>query len=178
MDRKVGVIAYKNTFIFKNDLYFGFQDLDILPVSVSHDSANACGYIIEKDRKKISMITDTGTYNKRMMDAMVGADVYFVEANHDPYMLRNGSYPLALKKRILSHKGHLSNADSGRLLGDVLQGEGEHVFLAHLSNENNTPRIAFNTVNDYLRSLGLDTDRDIKLTVANRYCSSGRILLP
>ena len=59
----------------------------------------------------------------------------------------------------------------------MLQGSGEKVFLAHLSSENNSPRVAFNTVNNYLLSLGLDTERDIDMTVANRSYASGIIEL-
>lgn len=177
MTNKIGKIDEDNILIFKNDLYFGLRDLDILPVTTSHDSAEACGYIIQKGEKKISLLTDTGLYNTEMMDSIRGSDIFFVESNHDIAMLKNGIYPYRLKQRILSSKGHLSNDDCGRLLGDVLQGSGEKVFLAHLSSENNSPRVAFNTVNNYLLSLGLDTERDIDMTVAKRSYASGIIEL-
>lgn len=177
MSKKIGKIDEENILIFKNDLFFGLRDLDILPISTSHDSMEACGYIIQKNNKKISLVTDTGLYNLEMMDAMRDSDLFFVEANHDIHMLKNGFYPYHLKQRILSTKGHLSNEDAGRLLGDVIQGNGEKVFLAHLSQENNTPSLAYHTVNNYLLSLGLDTERDIQMTVANRSTPSGIVVL-
>ena len=68
-----------------------------------------------------------------------------LESNHDPILLKNGSYPLPLQKRILGTKGHLANETAGHLLTS-LQNLPRQVFLAHLSQENNTPDLALSTV--------------------------------
>ena len=91
-----------------------------------------------------------------------------MESNHDLRMLREGYYPWHLKKRIMSNKGHLSNDDAGMILGDILSGFGETVLLAHLSQDNNRPEIAYNTVRDLIINRGLDADKDINLALTYR----------
>ncbi|HHX70666.1 MAG: MBL fold metallo-hydrolase [Miniphocaeibacter sp.] len=177
MLKKVGKIKEENLIVFKNDIDFSLRDIDIHPFSTYHDSANSCGYIINKDNKKITILTDTGIVNERMKNLIAGSDIYLIEANHDVEMLKNGSYPYSLKQRIASVKGHLSNEDCAFTLGEILTGNQEKVVLAHLSEENNTEELAFSTVDKYLQSLGLDTKRDINLTLANRNNVSNEIIL-
>lgn len=175
MDEKIGKIADNNIYVFKNNEYFNFKDLDILPVKTSHDSASSCGYVISKDDKKLSIITDTGVSDDFIMENIADSNLYFMEANHDLDMLKYGKYPSRLKERIASDKGHLSNEACADILSDLLKGNHEFVQLAHLSRENNTEKIAYDTVNNYLRSLGLDTERDISLSVAKRLTTSNII---
>ncbi|MDY6065401.1 MAG: MBL fold metallo-hydrolase [Finegoldia sp.] len=168
MDEKIGKVADNNIYVFKNNEYFNFKDLDILPIATSHDSASSCGYIINKDNKKISIVTDIGVTDDFLMENILDSKLYFIEANHDIDMLRYGKYPMRLKQRIASNRGHLSNDACADILADSLRGNHEFVKLAHLSRENNTEKIAYDTVNNYLTSLGLDTKRDISLGVAKR----------
>ncbi len=175
MDSKIGKIKDKNIYIFENNRHIEFKDLDVLPIKTSHDSANSCGFVFSKDDKKLSIVTDTGIIESSVYEEIKDSNLFFVEANHDIDMLKYGSYPMALKERILSDYGHLSNDACANLLGDILTGNHEIVQLAHLSIENNTPAKAFETVNDYLRSLGLDVGEDITLEVAERYVPSNII---
>ena len=69
-----------------------------------------------------------------------------LEANHDIDMLRMGPYPFPLKQRILSPGGHLSNADCAGLCCGLARSDTKRIILAHLSHENNTPAIAYQTV--------------------------------
>lgn len=177
MDEKIGKIKDENILIFKNDYDFQFKDLDIHPLSTYHDSECSCGYIIENSSKKISVMTDTGYVSDNMKKKLTNSDLYYIEANHDVEMLKNGVYPYYLKERVLSTRGHLSNIDSAMTLGEILKSNGEKVILAHLSNENNTPDIAYNTIEMYLKSLGLDTTKDIDLSVAPRHTTSKIIRL-
>ena len=70
----------------------------------------------------------------------------FIEANYDLAMLQAGPYPFYLKKRILSDYGHLSNDMSARLILQLLSRKVKHIFLAHLSKENNYPELAYQSV--------------------------------
>jgi phosphoribosyl 1,2-cyclic phosphodiesterase len=83
-------------------------------------------------------------------------------------MLREGSYPWELKKRIMSTHGHLSNDDAGMVLSDVLSGNNEIVVLAHLSQDNNLPELAYNTVRLSIISQGIDVDNDVRLNLSFR----------
>lgn len=177
MIKKIGPIKDKNILVFKNDYDFTLKDLDIHPFSTFHDAANSCGFAVNYKKNKISIMTDTGTVNERMKKQLLGSDVIFIESNHDPIMLMNGPYSPALKRRVASTKGHLSNLDCAYTLEEILSGNGEKVILAHLSGENNTADIAIDTVSNHLMDLGLDLKRDISLNVADRNTVSNRIEL-
>ncbi|NMB10260.1 MAG: MBL fold metallo-hydrolase [Tissierellia bacterium] len=177
MDKKIGKIKDENILIFKNDYDFEFRDLEIHPISTYHDSECSCGYIVGNSNKKITVMTDTGYVSQNMKDKIKGSDILYVEANHDVDMLKNGIYPYHLKQRVLSTKGHLSNIDSAMMLGEVLKANEEKVILAHLSQENNTPKMAFETIKFYLEKLGLDTEKEIDLSVAPRHMASKIITL-
>ena len=108
---------------------------------------------------------------------MEGADFVVVESNHDVEMLQSGPYPYPLKRRILSAKGHLSNETCADLLPH-LAGKGTTRFLlAHLSQENNTPELAYQTALCSLQMAGLHLDRDFSLSVAPRENTAGQTIL-
>jgi phosphoribosyl 1,2-cyclic phosphodiesterase len=69
-----------------------------------------------------------------------------VEANHDETMLRTGPYPPALRRRIAGVDGHLSNREAGAFLASLVHSHLETVVLAHLSEKNNEPCLAEQTV--------------------------------
>ncbi len=96
---------------------------------------------------------------------MAGADTLVLEANHDEEMLKSGSYPYMLKQRILGTRGHLSNKAAGWLLSQMERLPGE-VFLAHLSQENNTHELALQTVRSILEAK--DTGVDTHIYVASQ----------
>ncbi|MDO5715796.1 MAG: MBL fold metallo-hydrolase [Tissierellia bacterium] len=175
MDRKIGKIKDENILVFRNDYDFNYRDLNVHPVSTYHDCAQSCGYIFYGNKKKVSIVTDTGMIDDNIIQKITGSDLYLFEANHDIDLLQTGNYPYHLKQRIFSNKGHLSNIDAAAFLSEALVGKGEQIFLAHLSQDNNRPDLAFSTVNDYLTDLGFDTKRDIHLEIANRHFPNGPV---
>lgn len=130
----------------KADESFSIGDIKITPIAISHDAAEPVAYVIEQGEKRAAVLTDLGKYDKYIVDRIKGLDVLFLEANHDINMLQVGSYPYYLKQRILGDRGHLSNENSGRLLGEVLHDNFKAVMLGHLSKENNYEELAFETV--------------------------------
>ena len=86
-----------------------------------------------------------------------------IEANHDVDMLKNGSYPYELKKRILGKRGHLCNSDCALLAAKLVSCGAKNILLAHISEENNTPEIAFDEV-----AAAIGDDR-INLATADQY---------
>lgn len=175
MKNRIGKIKPKNMIVFETDKAFQIEDTVILPLHTHHDAADSVAFVFETGGRKISVMTDTGRVDRTMQEAIKGSDAYYLESNHDVPMLLNGPYPEDLKQRILSNYGHLSNVDAGRLLGDVLEARGEHVILAHLSEENNTPEIAYQTAFSSLYELGMDVEKDIHLEVAPRFACSGMV---
>jgi phosphoribosyl 1,2-cyclic phosphodiesterase len=103
-----------------------------------------------------------------------GSSILLLESNHDLEMLRNGKYPRQLKERVMSERGHLSNTSAGRLLADAAGPKLRYTFLGHLSEENNRPLIALDTVQTILEARGV---RLPHLTVADRYGASEMVEL-
>lgn len=128
------------------EVEFTIGDMDILPIPTSHDAAEPVAYIMKNEKHSMGVITDLGKYDDYIVDKLQGLDVLLLEANHDVHMLQAGRYPYYLKKRILGERGHLSNELSGQLLGEVLHDGFKKVILGHLSQENNYPELAYETV--------------------------------
>lgn len=121
-------------------------DLSIHPFHISHDAKEPCGYRIASKESSVAIATDMGTFDKYIVDELQGLDAILLEANHDVRMLQAGPYTYALKQRVLSDYGHLSNENSGLLLNQILHKGLKHIMLGHLSKENNMPEIAYETV--------------------------------
>lgn len=141
-----GVIEPTLFRVVRPDESFSIGDITVTPISISHDAADPVAYRMENGKRKCAVVTDLGVYNDYIIDNIKGLDVLFLEANHDIRMLQVGPYPYYLKQRILGDKGHLSNENSGRLLGSVLHDNFKMVMLGHLSKENNYAELAYETV--------------------------------
>lgn len=126
-------------------------DVEIRSFPIPHDAIDPHGYVFTQRSTgaRCTYLTDTGFPTALIKEAVDGAETLILEANHDIEMLKNGSYPYVLKQRILSTRGHLSNNSAGWLLTQ-LQKIPEHIILAHLSQENNRPSLALDTVKESL----------------------------
>ncbi|MCL1843091.1 MAG: MBL fold metallo-hydrolase [Defluviitaleaceae bacterium] len=122
---------------------------EVLAFDIPHDALQPVGYVfrdLSNELKKFAIATDLGHATDAIKERLKGARVLLLESNHDPEMLERGRYHRMLKTRVAGNRGHLSNAQAGKLLADVVVPGKTHVFLAHLSEENNTPMLAFDTV--------------------------------
>ena len=152
------------------DMDFSIGDLGIRPFSISHDAQDPVGYRVACGAKSCAVAMDLGQYDEYILDHLKAADVLLVESNHDIGMLSGGPYPMALKRRILSGRGHLSNDSAGQLLDAVLHPDIRHVFLGHLSEENNQPDLALRTVRREIDSSeSSHRSKDVDITVAERH---------
>ena len=131
---------------------FQIKDLTFTPFTVSHDAIPTVGYRVSNGARVVAVCTDLGVVTPEVETHLQQVDFLVLESNHDPDMLINGPYPWDLKERIASRVGHLSNHDTGRFLKTALNGRVEKVLLAHISEENNTPRLARETVLNYIGS--------------------------
>jgi len=129
-------------------------DLRIRSFATSHDAVAPCGYRISTGAWSMFVATDTGEAPAAMVEAMRGAHLLVIEANHDKERLLRGPYPYHLKRRILSPTGHLSNEQTSEALVSVLDDGPCWIWLAHLSRTNNTPDLARAFVRAYLRQRG------------------------
>jgi len=129
------------------DLFEGFKVKMFL---IPHDFVKTCGFIFEYKDRKLGYLTDCGKMNDGIIKELMHSDVVIIEANHDIDMLKNGPYPKFLQDRILSKYGHLSNIECAKTINELYKYGTKNFLLAHLSMHNNNPRVAFDTVNDYL----------------------------
>lgn len=126
-------------------------DMEINSFRISHDAVEPCGYKIHtSDDKYCAICTDTGVITPETETALTGCKMVLIESNYDENMLRQGNYPLYLKRRILSETGHLSNDDCTAQIGKLIENGTTHIVLGHLSQENNTPKTAFATARKVL----------------------------
>lgn len=151
---------------------FFIKDITVSPFSVPHD-VHCFGYSFYSRGRKISVATDLGAMNVSILENIKDSDIVMLESNHDVETLKhNPDYPLKLKKRILSDKGHLSNDISAHTSAKIAACGVRQILLAHLSEHNNTPGIALSTVTDELINQGIAPGKDIYIDVALQTCVS------
>ncbi len=148
-------------------------NMTITSFPTPHDSNFSVGYRIEigdgDDRVCVGYATDTGEVTAEMMSGLYGCESVVIESNHDLDMLRRGPYPYELKERIMSRRGHLSNSECASFANYLCSGGTKNILLAHLSEENNEPSLAYDEV------LSAICDYDVRLTVASP-CESVRLI--
>ena len=127
------------------------EDLNIEPYSTSHDAQESVAYVIRCQNRKLGHATDMGVVTHEVREILKNSHVLLLESNHDIEMLDFGPYSWALKKRIKSDRGHLSNEACGELLATIKHEHLRRVILMHLSQTNNHPEIAHVTA---LQALG------------------------
>ena len=106
-----------------------------------HDTEESVGYRLEGEGV-FAMATDMGCVTEEVLSALTGADTALIESNHDLDMLSYGPYPVYLKRRILSDRGHLSNDSCAKLARALADSGTARIILGHLSRENNRPELA------------------------------------
>lgn len=146
------------------------EDLRVQSFPVSHDATDCIGYTVEYQEKKITFATDLGHITPEVAVELRQADYMVLEANYDEDMLRFGPYPRILQDRIRANTGHLSNDQAGIFLAENCGDQTKRIFLCHISKENNSPEVAFNTVWRHLEKRKPDTD--VELVVLERLAPS------
>ncbi len=129
-------------------------NLTIKSFPVPHDSEQNVGYIISNGETTLGIATDMGYVTERIASELSACHKVIIESNHDVTMVKKGPYPPHLKERILSKRGHLSNDICAKLCVYLAECGIDQITLAHLSKENNTPDIAYNTSKKALDEAG------------------------
>lgn len=161
------VIPEEQKKYFNTNEYFEIKDLRIYPFSIPHDAADPCGFSIYHDKNKISIATDIGHMENKIIDNLAGSDYILLESNYEPNMLKCSRYPYQLKKRILGENGHLSNEDAANTISTLVKLGVSNFSLGHLSEENNLPELAYQTV---MEEIMKNTYSDkLRLNVCDRY---------
>ena len=144
---------------------FEIEDLKVFPFELSHDSTCCFGYRFLDETGSASFVTDTGYLPDNASKIIEKSSLVFLESNYDPDMLYACSYPMFLKKRILSNRGHLSNLDCAKIIEWLAKTGTKLVVLSHISENSNTLYLAYNTVKNYLENCGIIIDKNIKIEI-------------
>lgn len=152
-------------------------DLLVRAFATPHDSVQSCGYTVEfSTGQRAAVATDIGRITEEVRRNLLGCDFVMLESNHDVGMLQNGPYPYALKKRILSDRGHLSNEACAAMAAELIAKGTARLFLGHLSDENNFPDLAFQTsLSQITTDTGAVNGRDYILKVNKKENDEGII---
>ena len=151
---------------------FDLGPFQISTFDVPHDSKENVGFQITFGGKVFCLMTDIGHFTEEMQRYVGGAEYLVVEANHDEDMLRRGPYPPHLKERVAGDRGHLSNSRCAEVLVHCASPALKHVWLCHLSEENNHPELARKTI-----ELALNKHNGIVIDVLKRCSPSGDCIL-
>jgi len=158
LERKIPVFATQGTFeelpdskslarveLLRAGCPVTLGDLCVTPFAISHDAAEPVGFRFEAEGVSGALATDLGQMTPDVAAHLTGCDWLILESNHDENLVRLGPYPWSLKQRLLSPVGHLSNHAVAEFLGGAFDAQARHIFLAHLSRNNNTPALALET---------------------------------
>jgi len=116
---------------------FVVDGVGVIPVPVPHDAREPTQFVLEGAGVRVGVLTDLGHVTAHVCDVYRRCNALLVEANHDRDMLWGGTYPPALKRRIASDLGHLSNEQTVALLEDIGSDDMREVVVGHISEQNN-----------------------------------------
>jgi phosphoribosyl 1,2-cyclic phosphodiesterase len=128
--------------IFSPGHGFTVGDIDVMPFTIPHDAADPVGFRFLAEGLRVAVATDLGFLPQNVRDQLRACDGLVLESNHDLEMLRGGGYPWAVKQRVMSRVGHLSNDSLAEFLSTDYDGAAAFLVLAHLSKQNNHPDLA------------------------------------
>ncbi len=135
-------------------------------IPTPHDAEDGVVFVVDDGKCRLGILTDLGHVFDGLGDVIASLDAVLLESNYDPEMLANGRYSESLKQRITGPHGHISNFEAAELLNTAASKRMKWACLGHLSQDNNTPKLALAT---HRKILG---DR-LPLLVATRYEVSG-----
>ncbi len=138
-----------------------FGNLSVTPFFKLHDATDPYSFIIECNKIKVGVFTDIGSSCEHVIKNFQQCHAAFLEANYDEKMLKDGAYPYHLKKRISGGLGHLSNTQALELFLKYRPSFMSHLFLSHLSKNNNTPQLVQDLFNSYAG--------EVEIIVASRF---------
>ena len=168
MESSLGKIKSENIKIFETGEEFSMWDACIRPFNIPHDAIEPVGFSFNIKGAKLGIATDLGHFSHEVKDGLKDSDFVMLESNHDVEMLKAGSYPYFLKRRIMGDNGHLSNDAAGYAACELVDLGINKIMLGHLSRENNFPQLAYETVKGIMEEKDIKIGQDVILDLAPR----------
>ena len=164
--------GYNNYRLFSTGSAFEIGDVNVENFSIPHDAADPVGFALSSGGLKVGFLTDLGFATRLILERVRNADVLVLEANHDLKLVQEDTKrPWALKQRILSRHGHLSNDSAAAVAMEVMSDRLRHLYLGHLSKECNRPELAFDRVSQAVNEIGA-RHCNVYLTSQDDICST------
>ncbi len=138
----VAIGALRDVRHFTSGSSLCFKHVIVETIPTPHDAADGVAFVVDDGINRLGILTDLGHPFGRLTEVIHSLDAVVIESNYDCAMLARGPYPEALKQRIRGPQGHLSNDESARLLYAAASSRMKWACLAHLSEENNVPKLA------------------------------------
>jgi phosphoribosyl 1,2-cyclic phosphodiesterase len=155
--------------IFETGSSFSLNALTVQSFSIPHDAVDPVGFVLREKKYSFGFVTDLGYATRLVIDSLQGLDGLLLEANYDEELLKQDSKrPWAVKQRIASRHGHLSNNAAAALLEQLFHEGLQQVALGHLSADCNKEELALEAIN---RVLGT-------ASAAQRWCAGADKISP
>jgi len=156
--------------VFPNNTTFAIGELNVHARRTMHDAVDPACFVIEaRDGTRVGIASDLGYVDDGVTQHLSGCDGLFFESNHDLDMLRMGSYPWSLKRRIMSRFGHLSNDDSMSAVQRLMGADLTTLCMIHLSQKNNHESIVRDMASRLLAKSGVQ----LELSIAQQFSATG-----
>lgn len=160
-------ISVENIFALVDNITVNIKDLTISHFHTSHDAVDPVGYNIMTCDKSITIATDLGIMTNDILSCLKKCSLPVIESNYDKSMLFAGNYPFEIKRRIDGPYGHLSNEDSGQVVLKLAQNGTRDFLLSHMSENNNIPELAKETICSTLSLAGFDIN-EFNINIATK----------
>ncbi len=168
LEQKINGINLKQQVEFNNK-DFSINEFNISNFDLDHDSIHCVGFSISNGKTTISSATDLGHITDDIIKKLYQSDLVILESNHDvEKLMKNPNYPYQLKQRILSNHGHLSNDATANAIIKMLGKKVRGIILAHLSEDNNTPQLAYQTVQNVLKTNKANSNQNLVIDIAQQ----------
>ena len=167
--RLSGGLVNKRIRFIEADKRYSIDEVSFVPLKLSHDATNCFGFIMKEENEvnnniTYASITDTGFIPSKYYKILSTISVLLIESNHDILMQKQSGRPWLLISRVLSEKGHLSNAECSEILKQIVTNHTKQVIFGHISEECNLESIAIETC---LKAF--DNNLPFKLHVAKQH---------
>ena len=161
--------------LFETGASFEIGEVGIETFSIPHDAQDPVGYVLRTAAGNIGFATDLGHVTKLVLERIRVANVLVLESNHDVKMLQDcPRRSWALKQRILGRHGHISNVTAAETIAQIMTANLKQLYLAHLSRECNTPKLAEHVMAEQLHHIGA---KHVQLQIAAQDVPCGTLVL-
>lgn len=159
--------------IFETGSSFALNSLSIQTFAIPHDAVDPVGFVVREKEWSFGFLTDLGYATRLVLEALREVNGLLLEANYDEALLEQDTKrPWAIKQRISSRHGHLSNGAAAEVLQHLLHEQLSHVVLGHLSADCNKEELALAAIDPILTNR-----KEIKRWCAGPHASSPTVAL-